>query len=592
MELSTVHFADYIKMLPSAWVFEHFIKGTDSKRKILSSSMIDQTIAEFVDFVHLKQQYLKLAKEYQLQCALIYLLGKTGMETSAIKGLENPLLLSFLVYAAINQNGTVRLLGFDEFRPALLDLCKDTLFDHFTVKEHAVAVYFWQSRSVSDITITVSMAAQRQLKKKKNGGLTRAASVQMKTLTEMGSVLKNINGDYINNLMISYCLSRQMILETDTEYLLNSAEFDNWLSLPINERIRELTNFIYSFTGEWWLELLRALIEKQVWIPISIFPESIQPDAIDTLKGLRFAGMIEIRSNENEIAFCKSDQLTSLSGQEVRNVMILPDFSVIIAQETDPSELYRFSQVGCYSVLDRVYKGKIDKTVLGDSLSRGIEGDSVLEWLEKWQAPANVKETVREWLREFYRLYITNRSLLVSSDEKVSFQIDSFEPLRSLIEKIPAHSLYKIKKGNERQVQEILANLGFDYRMPGQDLEIEILQHSSDQTAISSTKWMPLIEPRNIETDAPTMRGTKYGGELKSLDMSETIHVIDYAILTGQNIIIDYEGSPYIKEGQYSIKPLSCQKGIEPVLDVEMIRTHSRKQLYIKKIRKIGVQLQ
>lgn len=589
MVLSTVHFADYIKMLPSAWVFENFIKETDSSRKILSSSMIEERVAEFTQPNTLRQQFLNLDNNNQLRCTLIYLLGENGLETASFKGLDDPLLLSFLVYAAINQSGDVRLLGFEEFKPVLLELCANTIYENIPVKESAETVSMWQWRCVNDIAMLSSIAAQKQLKKKKNGGLTRAASLQIKKLTDMGAPLKNENNDYTTNLMLDYCIHRQLIFETETEYLLNSMEFEFWLSLPVEQRLDDIKKFTHSFSGNWWLELLDLLLEKNIWIPLSIFPESIRPRVLDMLKGLRFIGIIELRKKGNEISVCRvSIHDTSVN---VQKVMVLPDFSAVIAQETESRIIYQFAQIGSFITFDRVYKGKVSKAVLSDALSRGIEGDLVLNWLDMWQSPANVKETVREWLREFNRLYVTRNSLLVSSEEKVTLQIEALTPLRALIEKIPAHSLYKIKRGNEEKVREILTELGFDYRMPGQDLDIEIPQANlSEQNTITQPKWVPLTETQSTETEPLAMRGTKYGGELKILDLNEIVHVIDYAVLTNQNLIIDYEGSPYIKEGIYTIKPLSFQKGIEPLLDAEMIRTHSRKQLYIKKIRKIGVQ--
>ena len=85
------------------------------------------------------------------------------------------------------------------------------------------------------------------------------------------------------------------------------------------------------------------------------------------------------------------------------------------------------------------------------------------------------------------------------------------------------------------------------------------------------------------------MRGTKYGSELKVLDTSEIVHVIDYAILTGGVVSFDYEGSPYLKQGIYTVKPLSFQKGIDPAFEGEVTRTKSKKMFYLRKIRKIGV---
>lgn len=66
--------------------------------------------------------------------------------------------------------------------------------------------------------------------------------------------------------------------------------------------------------------------------------------------------------------------------------------------------------------------------------------------------------------------------------------------------------------------------------------------------------------------------------------MSETVQVIDYAILTGQKCTFTYEGSPYVRRGTYTITPILCSKsGAEPLLDGELQRIGTRKQFYIKK---------
>ena len=36
------------------------------------------------------------------------------------------------------------------------------------------------------------------------------------------------------------------------------------------------------------------------------------------------------------------------------------------------------------------------------------------------------------------------------------------------------------------------------------------------------------------------LRGKKYGSGLKSFDLNETMHIIDYAILTAQELTIEY----------------------------------------------------
>ncbi len=101
----------------------------------------------------------------------------------------------------------------------------------------------------------------------------------------------------------------------------------------------------------------------------------------------------------------------------------------------------------------------MNKDILSNSLSRGIDSDHIVEWLQSHQAPANVIETVKEWIREFFRLFITERMMLVSGEMKVSRQIESYAPLKAYLEIIPAQTVYQVKRGCEEKVKEILSAL-------------------------------------------------------------------------------------------------------------------------------------
>jgi hypothetical protein len=82
----------------------------------------------------------------------------------------------------------------------------------------------------------------------------------------------------------------------------------------------------------------------------------------------------------------------------------------------------------------------------------------------------------------------------------------------------------------------------------------------------------------------------KYSSRLKALDLTDLMHVIDYALLMGQHLRFEYTGSPYIKKGMYLARPLSYKKGPEPMLEAETAGTKKKKTFLINKIVKIGVE--
>jgi hypothetical protein len=180
--------------------------------------------------------------------------------------------------------------------------------------------------------------------------------------------------------------------------------------------------------------------------------------------------------------------------------------------------------------------------------------------------------------------------MLVTTDEKVSFQIGSYAPLRAYLEPVPAHTLFRIRRGSEEAVKELLATMGFDYRMPSSSIEPDDEERAAvaDDATVKAA-WEPIVAvPGETQNHGIVLRGKKYGSGLKAFDLNETIHIIDYAVLTGASVVIDYAGSPLVKKGVHSVKPLSCGRGIEPIL--EGIDGQGRKkQFLIRKIGRIGV---
>lgn len=588
----SLNFTDYIKKLPPQWVIEHFLKGSEGPRKVLSSSMIEDAVRKFSTPENLCKKYLQLPSDLQYRCAQVYLSGDHGVTLKTSNPFEDPLLLTFFTYAAILNDGTVRIFGFNQFEKHLrLEfvkvLYKVSVVEHFPPPSETIP---W--RVLNDIATIAGLCLQGSIAKKRNGGINRTSMNLLKKLVSTGIALNTKKSEYVYSVAIAYLQKERMVIETETDYRLVLPAFSMWLTEKITDRLHGIESFCFEYSGGWNRELILALIKSSNnWISCRIFPEQDQPEAIDALYAIWFSGLIDLQYKGEEIVFSKSKHAEKKSMEEKQEIIVMPNFSTIIPQEVDPAELFRFNELGLLQSFDRVYWGKISKQSILNSCTRGVDPAQILQRLNNWKTPLNVLETVREWIREFLRLYITDQNMLVSSDEKVTMQINSYDPIRSFIEPVSAHAVFRIKKGSEEKVREILQNLGFDTRMPGQDKSAESMQQISQETvAPLTTGWKPITEvEKPVEQIPSPMRGTKYGSELKVLDTSEIVHVIDYAILTGGVVSFDYEGSPYLKQGIYTVKPLSFQKGIDPAFEGEVSRTKSKKMFYLRKIRKIGV---
>jgi hypothetical protein len=316
------------------------------------------------------------------------------------------------------------------------------------------------------------------------------------------------------------------------------------------------------------------------------------PDAEACALVLRYCGYLDVCNTGATLVVAaapRSDLASLLGSLPGGRVILLPDFSVILSQETVPDELYWFSKAGEISSFDTVYKGVISREVINNSLSEGIDGDLLVGRLKSWNAPKNVLETVREWIREFTRVYVTARGCVVSFDERASQQILSYEPLSKYVTQVRPHSIFLIHRGSEETVQTVLATMGFDPRAPG-ETEVVRRHESFDLSPDTPQKIAPLVSfaiPQ--EAGARSVHAGKYGEKLKELDMSDLLHVLDYAVLMGHGATLEYLGSPRMKPGMYSVKPLAVHKTAEPFLEAEIGPRKSKKRFVLVKIKKIGV---
>ena len=590
---SLLRFNDYIRLLPSAWLFAHFLERSSSQRKILSSSAIHDRISRFSQEETLTRRFTTLEPQLQYQCALTYLLGATGLPTpSSTVDLNDPLVQSFLVYAARNNRGETRYFGFTEFEPLLRPLLAERLAKDSIVKTKPLPSVSRQVYCLNDLAVIGVLASQGLLEKKRQGGLMQVSSLKIARLLQETSISQESSD--CTDLLMAYGKHAGLLLETEDRYWLLDREFEKWLTRPVKECKAELIGFAVEFAGSWRLDLLRELFStiRGSYLSCTMFPEKIRKDALRSLKLLCWTGLVELARGEAAFGEPRARESTtgSTAGGENANagVVVMPNFSVVIPQEASPEQLFRFGRVGSLQSLDRVYKGAIDRAIINDSLAGGLDGETILGWLMEWRAPSNVMTTVREWNREFYRLYITDGPMLITTDDKVAFEIGAHQPLREYLEPVPSRAVFRINRGGEAVVKELLAAMGFDYRMPGHDrtaLEPETGKASPGSREV----WEPVANEAGKGPGVVVqLRGKKYGAGLKSLDLNETMHIIEYALLTAQELTFEYAGSSLIRKGLYSVTPRSCGKGAEPLLEATL-KGGQKKQFHVRKINKIGV---
>jgi hypothetical protein len=585
-----LRFIDYIRMLPSSWVFEHFLKTDRARRRILSSNAIQDGVRNFSRAGTVRQQFVSLGPQERLACGLAYLnpfgvaAGRSGSDHLK-NAHDSALVRSFLVYAGRNAGGVVRYFGFPEFEPALRELCATTIAGAGAVAGDTRKALV--PHQLNDLAVVAVLALHGALaKKKQGGGLTGGALDAIARLTHEGR-------DCAADLLVFCGLRAGILSENAGGYSCAAEAFEAWLLKPVDQRLSETVRCAVRYAGSWSLDLLRETFRQAngARLSCSIFPEDDRPAAMTALRRLRWAGIVELSRAGKETVFgAAQEPAPCLPEPEQGAVIVLPDFTAVIAQEARPEDLYGFGLIGTLQSLDQVYRGAVERRVLNDSLAKGVTAGAVLGRLEAWRAPRNVIETVREWIREFQRLYITGCPMLVAADEKVSFEIGAYGPLRGFVEPVPAHTLFRIRPGAEEAVKEILGTIGYDYRMPCRDhVGADENGRGEGAMACDSEKWEPIVGASQETPAAPLeLRGKKYGTGLKKFDLNETMHVIDFAILTGQGLVIDYGGSHLIRRGVYAMKPFSRTGGAEPLLEGSLSGGR-KKQFHVRKINRIGV---
>jgi hypothetical protein len=179
------------------------------------------------------------------------------------------------------------------------------------------------------------------------------------------------------------------------------------------------------------------------------------------------------------------------------------------------------------------------------------------------------------------------------SDPAVFQQLSHLDMLRGLIAPIPLAGVLRIKPGHEIEVRQILSSLNFDTRAPLQWPEDDGAAHEESLAdGVERTDGDAELVTRELEQTRTVRRGPaigKYGADLKELPPTEMDHVIDYAIIMGHRLRFDYEGSPWVKRGEYTIVPESFTKGADGSVEGEDVRTGTRKRFLRTRIKAIGV---
>lgn len=590
--VASIGFADYLKALPPALVLERFFSAGGTKRRILSSSAIAEATAVFAKPPVLQKRFDALTPKAKFACSLAYLFADTGLSVDSLKGFDDDLLASFLVYAVRDGKGAMSLRGFDEFAGVLRKKAGAALAQATAAKQPNHLPSSWPWHCVNDAAVLFCLAGRGLIKTTKTGTLTKAAHLLCRKVLQGGRSALRLSLDGVIVSLLRFAVERELLIDTGDGYTEHTEHFKAWIAGGREACRNDIVSFFDKDCALWRQELAdEFLATAEAWFSLSSFPPSCRTRATNALAAAEFIGIIEIVKEGDEICFSRAPRHAAQPGNDsIPRVVVMPDFSTILPQETTAEALCWFTRMGTLHSLDKVYHGTIDKPTVCNALASGINGDELVAQLGLWQAPHNVVATVREWVREFNRIALIDGMALVSTDSAVTGQIERYEPLARLLTPMAAQAVFRIRRGCEREAAEMLKTIGFDTRVPNQP-------GTYPPPRSELITGQPPQDPPELVTDFSgppvglerPVKNSKYSSELKALENSDLLQVIEYATLMGLTLGLDYAGSSGIRGGLYTARPVRHHRGLTPMLEADDIRTGAPKKFLLDKIKRIGV---
>lgn len=587
---------DYLEKLPADTVLTRFSKGENDKRKILSSKILSEMIEQTTSFSSVKDRYDALSLDLKQLILQTYLCGSGGYKVAITKNEKEELLNSFLVYLMVDDDLSEYLYGFSDL---------DDIFNKYFIEEfqkfyekdfQKQSLPFFKYRAINDLVAVLNLSGRNELKLKKNGELTLASISELKKITHISTdtihfLKKTKATEFIYKFLIHFSFEQGLVYKKDNLLLISANKASDWFTRDASEIYDDLIRTAVDYCGRWNINLLKDFISNGKLYSLSSQREILIDEALQLF---HYCGIIGALIENKEHLICETGELWEFEKENsTGSVIILPDFSVMISQTVSPELLYEFSKIGRLAKLDKVYKGKIEKDALFDSLSSGLNGEHVIKFLENWRAPSNIIISVKEWISEFHRVSVESGKFIFVSDSETVSNIGSHPYLSEFIEEVKTASVFRIKSGYEQRVISTLDSFGFDIRNQNMSNDVEpeptALLPESDRKIKKLKLVSDFISQATEESEPEFSGGGKYSSTLKELSHHDMIQVIDYALLMDSDLVIDYKGSDGVKKGMYTGEPLKITGPNGSLLEITESDSGNKVTLLVEQIFRIAV---
>ncbi len=604
-DAAAVSFTDYLRELPAGRVLERFEEAGERGRRILSVSALDRIAEEFARPDNLIRALDSLSPQAREACALAYLFMADGIEASDTAGVDEELLGSFLAYAVRDRDGRLFYRGFAEFEQVLRPHLAAVLARRCAHEHRTSPRWSAPTQVLNDMILTCVLQIQQRLPTTKAGTLAKAAYSTARALLHFASPVWRRELHHTVSLFVHIGRRLELLRDGDDTSVIDQQELRAWLLQGVSRCYSDVVSLCVDEHPVWHWPLAQAAFSaaeggasKHRWFGLAALGDSRRPQAEAAIRIGEALGLFAVERGDGDLLFAGAHEQSHAAAFErgwEEQITVLPDFSAVISQDSSPQVLYEFSDLGGIENLDQVYRGRMCREAIGNALHRGTSENALMERLERWRAPANVTATVREWAREFSRLSIPEERVILVGDPELFELLSGLEQLRALVVAVPGSRAFRIVRGREDEVAKTLSSMGFDTRAPklpqpeGAARNRGGIDEAPERPGKRRSHELVTPSPPPAQSRRRSNGGGKSGAELKQLPPGEMDHVIDYAIIMEHRLRFEYEGSPWVKQGEYMVRPVSHTSGPDGVLEGDDTRTGTRKRFVRARITAIGV---
>jgi len=582
-----ISLAEYVKQLPSKVFLEHFSDFIGSNGGILSESRIKRMLDQFVHSDEPLKRFATLADAQKIDVILGYILADKGFEDGSREN-QRALARTFLVACSqFGQDNDAALHGFTELKPKLLEAMKEFIGAGKLCS--APERKLWgQYHELCDLAVLLGGIASSHVQWTKTGSLTKSTRLYLKKILHCWRSRWGTDNYHTVSMLTDFLGTQGLLIKNEQTYKV-SADAENFFVNHDTAQIRkELRHYICTqhlgLDVEMFFALFPPVEDPGSWYNCPALTQC--PAFVKILRMLEACALVVVCSSADALLFRPVPQIED---EQTTTPTILADFSVFVGPEVTPQLLYSLHALMQFTTFDRVYKGHISQAIINDSLARFATAEDIQSLLQQFKAPNNVWESVKEWIRQFERISFFEGNALLVNDPGVAEQLAQHPEFHSLLEHIPIASFFRFKNKHTDFVRQKLAELGFDLRAPqrerpGTPVE-ELVRFYPDRGTTFKVNELVFQDAALVKG-----QGNKYGAELKKREISELLHVLEYAVLMNNKVRFSYRGSPYIKSGEYTVWPLNFTRGANATFEARIVGAKSTaKHFVIESIDKIGI---